>query len=528
MNKRNDNLIAKSYWASVEKFSKWKRINPQKIDELFAFGIDVIFKTIILCLAAVTAIIFFLGKEPIIVWLTCCLGVVVPLNVIAYVRIRSRYRKAKDNPEYNTHKAKLTVSFNWGDVSGIVVGKTYRNEYVYSPESEVYMALCIGAPGSGKTTGVVILSIRKWQGTVFAIDIAGDITKNTIKYRDKVNILKIGTDDYSETVSYDIMYDIDNVRNDYERLEAIEILADQLYPDVVNADSTASYYNNEAKNLFIGCFIFFYEEGYDFIDICDLIVSHSGERLMDCIMMGKNATAKTYLSGNIGINSTLMASIKQDCDKAIKRFAGNPVYKTILHRPKNNQQSVNSHSLENGDVFVQVPENKLNVYKSLVSVIVAQNLAYLSNRNGTSPILFMIDEFARLNRMPEITSALMTIRKRNVRILLCVQSISSLYKLYGKYEAKEIIDCCVQKIILKINDRETQEIISRTIGEDYRFVRSERRNKGTNEGYTLRREAERIVAPEEFGFLDKELIFINDTGYERLKKLHYFDLAEEK
>ena len=83
--------------------------------------------------------------------------------------------------------------------------------------------------------------------------------------------------------------------------------------------------------------------------------------------------------------------------------------------------------------------------------------------------------------MPEITSALMTIRKRNVRILLCVQSISSLYKLYGKYEAKEIIDCCVQKIILKINVRENQEIISRTIGEDYRFVRSERRHKGTNE-----------------------------------------------
>ena len=141
----------------------------------------------------------------------------------------------------------------------------------------------------------------------------------------------------------------------------------------------------------------------------------------------------------------------------------------------------------------------------------------------------MIDEFARLNRMPEITSAPMTIRKRNVRILLCVQSISSLYKLYGKYEAKEIIDdCCVQKIILKINDRETQEIISRTIGEDYRFVRSERRHKGTNEGYTLRREAERIVPPEELGFLDKELIYINDTGYERLRKFHYYDLAEEK
>lgn len=514
--------LTQKYWEAVRWFSQWRKISEEVVADLFDAAIGYIF-TALLCGIALNFLLFIIMPiEPILYPFAAGFSLIMAV-VLWIVLVRKKHYLARDNPRWNEHKARLTLADSMNAASGIILGKNYRGQIACSREDEEGMCLCIGAPGSGKTTGVVIWSVIKWVGNVFAIDIAGDITSAVLKHRENARVIKIGTDDYEDSASYDIMHDIDEAVSDYERIEAIELLANQLYPDSPGFDSTADYYNKEARALFIAAFLYFYDIGADFVEICDFIVSSTADTLLEMIMLGSNEEAKKMASGNLGIAGTLLANIKQTVDRKISHIVTNPLYRKILHREKEGQASVTSHSLDETDVFIQVPEHKLDDYKSILSLIVTQNLSYLTQRNGYDPILFMVDEFARLDKMPMITSALMTLRKRRVRMVLCMQSIASLNKLYGRYEAQEIIDCCSLKILLEIHNQETQEMLSKTIGEDYQFVRNDRRHYDVREGYTLRREKYRIVSPEEFGYLGDHLIVINRTGYDKLYKLNYFN-----
>lgn len=516
-------ILAEKAESLIESYSQRYRIGTKAIKDFLLKEIETFLALILLGLVMFFILTTNVGIARELYSITALLLVFDVLAIFALIT-RNNYRKIKDNPQWNEHEAKFKYSWNLSGASGLILGKENVNRYAYSPETEEYMALCVGAPGSGKSTAFVIPSIRRWQGNVFAIDIAGDVVNNTVPYRSsEAKIIKIGTEDYNDSASYDIMYDIDNAESDYEQLEAIETLAHQLYADDPKFDSTARYYNEEAREFFIGCFLHFYSSKTDFIDICEIIVSHSGQQLLDMVMMGHNKRAKSCVSGNVGIPDTLMANIKQAVDRKIDNFVKNPMFREIIHRPKKGQKSVNSHSLENEDVFVQIPERKLDMYKTVLSIIITENISYLSARKGDTPILFMIDEFARLEQMLPVKSALMTIRKRKVRIALCIQSISSLNELYGINGAKEIVDCCSLKLLMQVNNQDTQEMMSKAIGERYVYIRNERRHWGTSEGYMVRREKERNIAPEELGYLGDELIVINPSGYKRLKKAYYFE-----
>lgn len=515
--------IAEKSESLIESYSQKYRIGTKAIKEFLLKEIKAFLMLVLIGIITFYILVVKVGIARELYYITFLLIIFDVLAIFALIT-RNNYRKIKDNPRWNEHEAELKYSWGLNGTSGLVLGKDSNRRYAYSPESEEYMALCIGAPGSGKSSAFAIPSIRKWNGNVFALDVAGDIVNNTAPYRpSEAKIIKIGTDDYKNSASYDIMYDIDNAESDYERLEAIETLACQLYAEDPKFDSTARYYNEEAREFFIGCFLHFYSSKTDFLDLCEVLVSHSGQQLLDMVMMGHNQRAKSCVSGNVGIPDTLMANIKQAVDRKIDIFVKNPMFKEIIHRPKKGQKSVNSHSLENGDVYVQIPERKLDMYKTVLSIIITENISYLSARTGDTPILLMIDEFARLEQMLPVKSALMTIRKRKVRIALCIQSISSLNELYGINGAKEIIDCCSLKLLMQVNNQDTQEMMSKTIGERYVYIRNERRYWGTNEGYMVCREKERNIAPEELGYLGDELIVINPSGYKRLKKAYYFE-----
>lgn len=516
-------IIAEKVESLIESISQKQRIGTKAIKEFLSKEIKAFLALVLIGIITFYVLVFKVGIARELYSITVLFLAFDVLALFALIT-RNSYRKMKENPHWNEHEAELKYSWGLNGTSGLVLGKDGNRRYAYSPESEEYMALCIGAPGSGKSSAFAIPSIRQWNGNVFALDIAGDIVKNTVPYRpSEARIIKIGTSDYKKSASYDIMYDIDTAQSDYERLEAIETLAYQLYADDPKFDSTARYYNEEAREFFIGCFLHFYSSQTDFIDLCDIFVSHSGQQLLDMVMMGKNTRAKSCVSGNVGIPDTLMSNIKQAFDRKIEIFVKNPMLKEIIHRPKKGQRSVNSHFLEKGDVFVQIPERKLDMYKTVLSIIITENITYLSARTGNTPILFMIDEFARLEQMLPVKSALMTLRKKRVRIALCVQSVSSLNYLYSVNGAKEIIDCCSLKLIMQVNNQDTQEMMSKAIGERYVYIRNERRHWGTSEGYMVHREKERNIAPEELGYLGNELIVINPSGYKRLKKAYYFE-----
>ncbi|WP_157977651.1 TraM recognition domain-containing protein [Tetragenococcus osmophilus] len=53
-------------------------------------------------------------------------------------------------------------------------------------------------------------------------------------------------------------------------------------------------------------------------------------------------------------------------------------------------------------------------------------------QNQSDPILLALDEFPRLGYMPAFTDAISTLRSRNVSVMILLQSLAQLDKIYQR------------------------------------------------------------------------------------------------
>lgn len=60
---------------------------------------------------------------------------------------------------------------------GVLLGKKF-GLMAYSPEQDEGHILVMGPSGTGKTSALLIPTLRSWQGTALVVDISGDISAN--------------------------------------------------------------------------------------------------------------------------------------------------------------------------------------------------------------------------------------------------------------------------------------------------------------------------------------------------------------
>src|SRR5690606_32187010 len=179
-------------------------------------------------------------------------------------------------------------------------------------------------------------------------------------------------------------------------------------------------------------------------------------------------------------------------------FATDPQLKKALSNPK----AINPTLLERGeDVFLQIPEHKLEQWRGLLSLIVQQFLKHFERRpDGTAtPVLFLLDEFARLGKIEVISNGLATLRSKKVHICILTQSLAQIDAIYGKVQRQVIADNCSYKAILRATDAETQEYFSKLVGtydkqkvtQSANYEQYTKLGKGTSKSITT--EEKRII-----------------------------------
>jgi type IV secretion system protein VirD4 len=191
--------------------------------------------------------------------------------------------------------------------------------------------------------------------------------------------------------------------------------------------------------------------------------------------------------------------------------------------------------LENGeDVYIRIPEDLLRQWKNLLSLMINQFITFFERRKETPdnrPILFLLDEFPRLGKIPAITDALATLRSKKITICLIIQSLGQLKMIYG-HDAQEVIaDTCAFKAVLGATDPNTQEYFSKLVGT-YEKVRSSQSQGhdpylGAPTGYgtqTSQDYEKRIIKPEEFATLQNDLILLYPLpkNFCRVRKRPYY------
>lgn len=408
---------------------------------------------------------------------------------------------------------------------GIIFGKK-GVRLAYSSESDEGHVGVFSASGTGKTSAVGIPTLRAWQGTSFVIDISGDICRNCPNMPHKL----VFEPDNSATIPYNIFSTIDTLKSSEDRHEALEQLAFLLMPEPPQITENAKFFLVNGRKILTAALIAFYDQGEDFIPICEKIVSSSWRDLFRAIDETENRNAQMYINSFIGASEQNTSGCKQSCDDAIKLFSTNGHIRRSVRRPMSAETAVEPRKIEENNIFIVVTEDKLSLYSPLLNIITSQFMQYIGTRqvSENSPtILLFLDEFGSLKIDSELVlDAVRRFRKRRCRLMLLTQNTVDLDLIYGKNASRAILANLRYKALLGgLGEPESQKYFAELIG--YTLAkRKSTTSSSTNVSQTKSESREWLIEPAD---LDRQgqntlLLLSSDFehGYIKLRKNFYF------
>lgn len=440
-----------------------------------------------------------------VIWIISCYlyGVAAILLVILLLLV---YLRGQVNHLPNPFSKKNLAYRQPAQARGILFGKKL-SLLAYSPEQDEGHILVMGPSGTGKTSALLIPTLRSWQGTALVVDISGDISANVNTPN------KIVFDPTAENcIPYDVFAAINAVTDETERQERLEQLAYLLLPDKANDSEAGIFFTKNGRKMITAALICYYGMGWGFVQICEFFLGHDWRSLLNDIAKQQNPIANMFISSFAGASEQNTAGCKQAADDALKLFATNEKIKNALRKSASYEQSISPATLETNSIYVYIPEEKLEIYGDLMRIITAQSMEYFSSRpkENKQMILFCLDEFASFGKL-QITPALRRLRKRRIRILVLTQSLADLDMIYGKDERKAMLGNFKFTVLLGCKDTETQEYFSKMIGEKRSLLATDPNQK-----------SQPIIKPADLAHLEQDLFVICDDGAIRLRKNFYF------
>lgn len=400
---------------------------------------------------------------------------------------------------------------------GVIFGKK-GNSYAVKTEMTDGHILVVGGAGSGKSSCIAIPTLRAWQERVFAIDIKGELSEQTKEYRPNIKIFNPSDETCYGYNPFYILKESNNVMQD------ITQIANAIIPLTENIKEP--FFINSARNYFAGTMLYYYEQGFSFIETMELIQTTPSMQMIEIISNSDSRLAKTMTNQFIGLDSKTLAGIFSEVSNKIILFVTDKEIRQALSK----EEVIKPIDLEHGkDIYLVIEESKLDIWKNLLTLIVNQFLKHFEKRvdKESTPILFLLDEFARLGKIETIVNGLATLRSKEITICPIIQSLAQLDSIYGKDQRKVITDNCQFKAILGATDADTQEYFSKLVGTYDKEKKSRNSNFdsytgiGKGKGTNLSTEEKRIIKPEQFGTL-KDIVMLTPFGFFRVNKNPYY------
>ena len=416
------------------------------------------------------------------------------------------YLRGQVNHFPNPFVKKNLVYRHPAQAKGILFGKKF-GLLGYSPEQDEGHILVLGPSGTGKTSALLIPTLRSWQGTALVVDISGDISANVNTPN------KIVFDPTSEScIPYDVFASINAVADETERQERLEQLAYLLLPDKANDSEAGIFFCKNGRKMITAALICYYGMGWGFVEICEFFLGHDWRSLLNDIAKQQNLIANMFISSFAGASEQNTAGCKQAADDALKLFATNDKIKNALRKVPSYEKAISPAMLETSSVYIYIPDEKLKIYGDLLRIITAQSMEYFSSRptENKQTILFCLDEFASFGKL-QIVESLRKLRKRRIRILVLTQSLADLDMIYGKDERKAMLGNFKFTVLLGCKDTETQDYFSKMIGDKRSLMATDPNQK-----------PQPIIKPADLAHLEQDLFVICDDGAIRLRKNFYF------
>ena len=418
----------------------------------------------------------------------------------------------------------------WQVTDGLIFGKDGYRIISIPSSSEANIAV-FGPPGSGKTSGIAIINAMRFQGSVLAIDIKGDIYNYVHKHSDR-KIIRFAPDAPN---ALEISCHFDPLAGFHDMTETDQKLYLENMATVLIADeggNDGNYFTTRARKLFQGItqLILWEDPHASFPDIVHKILTGN---VIDWVTKAIDSdcdAAKELLASLYDNNVKNVSGAYDALTTALVHFS-NPILDELLTGGAN---SISIKDLEDGsDIYLQISQEHLDAYAPLFTLMIQSFSTAFTKRADSStgaknrPILMLMDEFPQLTfSYKMINSNLSTLRSKSVICMVIQQNLAQLEYRYQPAGARSIIGNCNYQIILGSNDIESSETFSKLFGmkKVLKMGNTLTQAERPSAGYSAQETEVRVFPPEYFGDLSfkSKMILYYKGKYAELTKLNCY------
>lgn len=426
------------------------------------------------------------------------------------------------NDKYKIDVEELPIE-DWHDADGVILCK-YKDRaghyrLVKRDSGANGNLVAFGLPGSGKSTTQAATTAARFNAKlkkggcgVFAISIKGDLLNFV---RDKRKNIKVFTPDKEEgSCHYDPLLGVAKMTWTERRVFA-ENIAIIICPDEAGENST--FFVGGARDYLAAIILYLLhlhdtgerEGDLKFPEIIDTVLQSSVFDLTMAMHDCDNSIPGEYTNGYIGSNEKNVSGIWSHLCKCIRPFNSGAL-RTLFD---GEGDCITPEDLNTGDIYIDVPQDKYDVYAPCMSIIVTNMLQAFMRRDDVSsgkkivPIMFLLDEAVQLNLDYNILSkAMSTLRSKKVSLFLLMQSVAQLEGRYGEAHAREIIDLCAYISVFNAQDPKSRKYFQELVGRRKMLKRStslsSSANKNDTSGVSVSEVDEFIFEAADFGDLN--------------------------
>ena len=389
-------------------------------------------------------------------------------------------RWAKDK-EIMTAKDVVRVPFVDKKAPSGGVPVIYDKDSAYVDDSNMH-SLVIGATGSGKTAGVInptMKMLMKGRESMVITDPKGEIYEDNYKLlKDlgyQIIILNFREPQKGSCWNpYDLPYKFQQEGN-FDK--ANELLNDLSTNIVVDGQGQDPFWQNAAADYLTGLGLALFQDApLEQINInsINLMINQGEERFGASTYMKEyfkmqdpTSPVAINLAGTVTTADETKAGIMTVLQQKVKTLA---VTRNLSEMLSKNDFDMSSIGEKPTALFMIIQDEK-TTYHSLATIFIKQCYECLIStaykHGGALPVRtnFLLDEFANMPKIKDISTMVTAARSRHIRFTFIIQNFAQLDKVYGKEDAQTIRGNCINTIYLLTGELSALEEISKLCGD---------------------------------------------------------------
>ena len=459
------------------------------------------------------------------------IGILLAATMVAAVIIANELRRPMPQ-EYFRKKAlfpKIPGKFlaDKPQSGSIIFGKDYHTHKTVVSEVGHHVLIC-GSTGSGKTATCLLPSILNYDGTgsMQIIDIKSRelCYKSAEVFNEKTQIIDLNLSK-PYVYGWDLLYKLKKDGTDTEQA-VLDVVKEMAYVIVPKSKSGNAFWDDAARNEFIGLFLYEYIYGgqQEFIDIVTSIMNIPLREHLETALNGapKASVVTSYLTSLASSADETLFSVDLTLSQNLYPFVSDDAVFFF----RDNKKRANPTALNQDGVkqYLCVSEEKLDSgYATFINIIMKQTLQELQSRttSGSYPQTVLLwDEWQRLtdscSELRSVTASfLKTGRSKHASVVLCVQNLDR----FDRPLILDILSNIHYFYVLASNNSQsfTTEVVTKMAGSYYEKEKSHSEGKGTSTSTSFREKS--VLKPEDLNCLgDDAVLIITNHGYARTNK----------